>query len=378
MKILYLTNYLPIYNSPNIGAGLNITLDNIKKLNLAGNIVDVCALVNNHELEKIEEKKNQYVNQFNIFKITKTRKLVNAICNIRLPIFCAIRYDRRIKEYLEKNSKKYDLVLIDYTQNIEYAEDIKVKKYIIEHDVSFLGFYRKYKLESNFLKKIFYRIEAKRLEKYEKKKLNKFDKVIVLNQKDKKLIENSVKNIQIISPYYNKYNISLKKHEGINIGFFGAMNRVENEEAVIFFIEKIYPKLDKKIIKKIYIIGANPSEKLKKYASEKILITGFVEKPEIFLEKLDIGIVPLLKGAGIKIKTLEMLYAGIPLISSEVGVEGIEIVNKKEGYIYKNNEEFVEYLNILVTSEAERINISKNQKQFMELFNKQTLEIQDI
>lgn len=363
MKILYMTNYLPIQNSAYSSAGLNITLDNIKKLSLNGAIIDVCAIVNIKELEKTSEKSNEDINELKIYEISKFKKIKNIFLNLKLPIFCSIRFDERVKEYLNKKSLEYDLVLIDYTQNLAYADFIKTKKIIIEHDVSFLSFQRKYLYERNILKKIFYYIEYKRLEKYEKNMLEKYDKIIVLNNKDKKLLTGVKGSIEVIQPYFNKIKIEKKEHKGINLFFFGAMNRAENEEAVIYFIEKIYPKLESKV--NFIVLGANPSEKLIKYKTENIKITGFIREPKEYFEVMDIGIVPLIKGAGIKIKTLEMLYAGIPIVSSAVGMEGIEIKNKEDAFVYNTEEECIEYINILINSKELRDKFSINSKNFM-------------
>ncbi|VEH38292.1 Uncharacterised protein [Fusobacterium varium] len=86
------------------------------------------------------------------------------------------------------------------------------------------------------------------MKKYEETMLGKFDLVIVQNDKDYKLIEGKNRNIKILKPFFNKFLIEpRKRNKEINIGFFGAMNRVENEEAVIFFLDKIWKKIQKRI-----------------------------------------------------------------------------------------------------------------------------------
>ncbi len=58
-------------------------------------------------------------------------------------------------------------------------------------------------------------------------------------------------------------------------------------------------------------------------------------------------LIQIIKGAGIKIKTIEMLYSEIPIVSTVVGVEGILVDNGKEYLLAKNEKEFIEHIILL-------------------------------
>lgn len=350
-KILYISTFLPYKDSKFPAAGSNTTLNNIKDLYEVGNIIDYCALINENEYKNREECKNEYLNRIILFKITKLRKILNVLFNFTLPTLCSVRYDKRIKKFLKEKQKNYDVVILDFTQNISYIKEIdKCKKILIEHDISFQAFERKKENEKNILKKFLYNFEYKRLKKYEENMISKFDTIIVQNKKDFTLIENKNQNIKILQPFYNKFEIERSKNDNnINIGFFGAMNRLENEEAAIFFLEKIWSSVyDKNIY--FYIIGANPSEKLKNISSKykNVILTGFVDDVKKYFSLLDIGVIPLIKGAGIKIKTVEMLYSEIPVVSTTVGIEGILSEDKKEFLLAENEKEFIKNINKLI------------------------------
>jgi glycosyltransferase involved in cell wall biosynthesis len=102
------------------------------------------------------------------------------------------------------------------------------------------------------------------------------------------------------------------------------MSRIENYSAAINFIENSFP-LVKAIfpLTKLYIIGSNPPSNLIKLSSESIIVTGYVEDPSAYFERASIGIAPLLEGAGIKVKVLEMLEVGLYTIATPVAAEGI-------------------------------------------------------
>lgn len=351
MKILYISTFLPYKNSKFPAAGSNTTLNNIKDLYEAGNVIDYCALVNENEYQYREEAKNECLNKMILFKVTKLKKIWNILFNITLPVFCSVRYDKRIKDFLEENQQNYDIVVLDFTQNISYIKNInQCKKILIEHDISFQAYERKRSNERNILKKFLYNFEYKRLKKYEKEMISNFDTVIVQNEKDFNLIKDENKNIKILQPFYNKFEILRSDiNKNINIGFFGAMNRLENEEAVIFFLERVWNKILTEN-RYFYIIGANPSKKLKEISSKykNVILTGFIEDIKEYFSLLDIGVIPLIKGAGIKIKTVEMLYSEIPVISTTVGVEGILVEDKKEFLLAESDEEFINNIELLI------------------------------
>lgn len=70
-----------------------------------------------------------------------------------------------------------------------------------------------------------------------------------------------------------------------------------NEDAALFLIEEIYPLVKNKIDIKLYIVGQRPTEKIKKYQSENIIVTGFVEDIRTYIDKASLYISPLRYGS---------------------------------------------------------------------------------
>lgn len=371
MKILYITSFIPKKNADQ--AGINVSFDILKtiKENIKCDI-DLIGLVNNNQY-RVEDTKDIkcYVNEIEFLKTAKLKKIKNVVVNFSKPPIAAVRYDNRLINIIKSKFKNnnYDFVICDYTQNSGYGYLVKdispnTKTILIEHDVCFQGLERKLELCSNSLKKNFIKNQYNKLKKYETKCIKDFDFVITLNNKDGEIIS-KYSEVYILNPYINIMDLDKKEHDGINIMFWGAMNRIENEDAIMYFINEIWPNVNKDNVK-FYIVGANPSSQVKKLANDNIVVTGFVEDPKKIFENMDISIVPLRLGAGVKIKVLESLASGLPVITTSVGAEGIMAKNNRDILIEDDPSVFAKKLNNLINDEEKRKVISYNGKKAIE------------
>lgn len=255
-------------------------------------------------------------------------------------------------------------IILDWTQSALLAKDIR--KYFpqihitaVEQDVSFQAQYRLYKNEKNLIKKILRYVIYKNGKHCELKALNECDKVKVLNDKDKKLLEGFVpaEKISVIAPYYDI--LSAKTEYAQNdksIIFYGAMSRKENVDAVIWFIENVFNKLDGSY--KFYIIGNKPDPILEKYKSENVILTGFVEDVSVYAKNALCFVVPLLQGAGIKVKVLEAFAMAVPVLTNDIGIEGIAD-KAQDGSVYLHCATGDDYVKNIKLLDADK-NLSKS------------------
>jgi glycosyltransferase involved in cell wall biosynthesis len=263
----------------------------------------------------------------------------------------------------------FDVVIVEFPPLVLQSYLIKNKfpnsKLIASiHDVSFQSLERYLTTNRVWISKIKY---FKQFKKNEINNLKNFDLILALSKKDKELIETEIgktKEILTITPYFDKYEYTIIDKDGIF--FFGAMNRLENEKSIIWFVENVWINIKNKSLK-LYIIGGGVKKELVDFCLkfDNIVLTGFVADPTPIFNKSFAMIVPLQYGAGIKIKTLEALASGIPLISNSIGIEGIEVNNNKE---YLHSETASEWLKSieLISCNPELGNLlSENSKKYM-------------
>ena len=295
-------------------------------------------------------------------KMNMFNKIFNAVININKPSFFAIRSSLRFSYNLIKiiKTKKIDVIHAEYTSMGQY---IWIKRLfptvqfnLVEHDVTIQSYKRKENIKG--LLRYYWKWQTSLVYKCEKKYCQGADVLFTLNKKDKRLLMEIYNraDVQIIVPYYglnlNNVNRNVEKIPK-SICFIGQMSREENNLAAKRLI-KIFKSLEKNKDYKLYIIGAHPSNEVLACASKNIIVTGFVDIIEDYINKCEIAVFPLDFGAGIKLKVLLACGLGLPVITTDIGAEGID----EDGEVLilaKSNDDFKREITRLLNDE-EKIN----------------------
>jgi GT2 family glycosyltransferase len=185
------------------------------------------------------------------------------------------------------------------------------------------------------------------VEKKEKEKLVYMtsDVVFAVTEDDKKEIVKECKsiNVKILSNIHREERNEFK--DGNDIIFVGGFNHPANLDAALICCKCFKEFLEKtKTKSKLYIVGHNPPEELKKLASDDIVITGYVRDISEYYEKAKVLFAPLTWGAGIKGKICQSAMNRVPIITTDVGNEGINFIHKQDCLIANKEEEFIDCL----------------------------------
>lgn len=153
-------------------------------------------------------------------------------------------------------------------------------------------------------------------------------------------------NVDII-PNIHKFNKVNREHiERNSLLFIGNFWHQPNEDAVIYFCNEILPLIQREIPNLVfYIVGNAPTQKVKDLASETVKVVGWVPETTPYLERCHVSVVPLRYGAGMKGKVGEAMSSGIPVVTTPIGVQGMDIVNGKDILVSASGEDFA--LNVI-------------------------------
>ncbi len=332
-NLLYISAHLPSYKVPQ--AGQKTARDILESYKDEYNIYFI-TFVNEIENKYFDKEDFKFCMETYHFKVDNIKRFIGLIKNLFFPLNTVFRANLQVVKIVKdlQNRIKFDLIHFEYTSSAYYIDFIHQNclKVISEHDITYQSSERKYLL-SKGINKIFLKMEYLRQKKWELHVLALSDKILVHNSKDKKLLLKegvADSKITVINPYVNPFLKYVKRNkvQKNSILFWGAMNRRENIDAILWFSKKIFIHvLSVQPDSILYVVGTTPSRKISDLKSEHIFITGYVENPMEYFEKCEVAIAPLRFGAGIKVKVLEYLEAGLPVVSTSVGAEGIDDKN---------------------------------------------------
>lgn len=217
-------------------------------------------------------------------------------------------------------------------------------------------------IEFNFIQKWLLNREMRLVEKRELFVANKIKNGILLNSDEKNhlLKKNNLIKISIAKPLLKQTKIQPKFNrttiKNNNFVFIGSLNLPHNEAGLLAFFKNIMPLMAKKWPDfKLDIVGKYAGHQLINEVERwpnHIRMHGFVSDLSSMLEECCGMIVPLTFGSGVKLKTLEALSYGVPIVSTSVGVEGIDISNGKNCFVSDDWAEFMTAMLSLKNSEV--------------------------
>ncbi len=264
-----------------------------------------------------------------------------------IPRCVSFFYTQAMIDKLEQVLKKVnpDIVQLDFLIMTQYVKHIsRVPVFYTEHDMGLLDFNQSFHDRDLGDNERFF--EWKKLVRYEKKILDYFHSVIVLTQRDKKLIENLNKSVKatiiptgVDTDFYvpNVYNDTEEK----SLVFVGHYKHYPNTDAIVYFVNKIFPKIvEKKSNIKLYVVGSGLTKAVESLKSDNIIVTGEVEDIRKFLKRPNIFVAPVRLGGGIKGKVLEAMAMGVPVVASKEAVRGIDCFAEKYALVSDDTEVF--------------------------------------
>ena len=272
-------------------------------------------------------------------------------------------YTKKLINFINKTIKEAqtDIIQVEFYPCLHMVNYLpqNIKKIFIHHEIRFI---RNERLLSSI------RLTKKEESLYEKmkaqeiKELNCYDKVVTLTNIDKDILKkNKVTNNIVCSPAAINSQIREYASWKGKILLLGGYSHKPNVEGLEWFINEIACKQD--LHADIHIVGSGwPDKLIDSYKSKcinPIIYHGFVENLYDVAQG-SIMAIPILTGSGMRMKILEAAAMGLPFITTSVGVEGLEFMNKESCIIEDSPSEWIKSLQLLCTNEEIRKTIAIN------------------
>jgi glycosyltransferase involved in cell wall biosynthesis len=236
------------------------------------------------------------------------------------------------------------------------------------HNIEFEIWKRTAEEESNFIKKFYFKNLANRIKRFEFSIINSFDYLVPITERDEKLFRSfgNIKPTCVIPVGINIQNLVENVLNNKSIFYIGALDWIPNQEGLLWFIDQVFPEIIAKHNDIVFhIAGRNaPNWLIKKFEHKNIVYRGEINNAHDFIVNSGIMLVPLFSGSGMRVKIVEGLALGKPIISTSIGAEGIGISDGDNIIIADDNETFCKkLLELIENSEIVEL-LSVNARKF--------------
>ncbi len=286
----------------------------------------------------------------------------------RQPITVA-RYD--VPAYRQKfreliTDETFDLVHYEMFHTAQFHTETNLPGVLSQQNVDSEIWHRLCSETANPLYKFVYWTQQLAFQRYERLLSPKFNAVTCTSDIDATIFEqHCAENAIEIIPNgvdVTHYLPERSSETPAHLIYIGSMDWYPNEDAVGFFADEVFPRIQEKVPDVAFsIVGGNPPARVQKLAErEGVIVTGRVPEIKPYFAEATVFVVPLRIGSGTRLKILEALAMGKAIVSTTVGAEGLELRDGEEIFIADEPIAFADAVTRLLTDSDLRRRIGEN------------------
>lgn len=376
MRILQLTPQFPF--PPDDGGRIGIANIYYQFLEQGNEVEMVCMSrfpIEQNQIEKYRKKGSINIIEMDT-KNTKFRVISYFLKNKSL--YIEKQYSQSLAQKIESlvDMSSIDIIHADHSNMarvaIELSNKFNIPIGLRLHNIEYLIWKRFYEGLNRFSpKRIFIGQQYRLLKKLETKFITDADVSFAITNEDKRRAldispkANVVKASAGVDIEEWKPDYSVVK-EKFTLVIATTFNWIHNVNALQWFLDNVQPKLNSIFPSvKLKIIGKNPPARFDEFNSIGVEKLGYVDDVKPYFNKSQVYIAPLFVGGGIRIKILEAMSMGLPVIATDVSAEGIE-ATEDQGLIRANTiDEYVNQLVKLFNDDNLRAELGKNARNFI-------------
>ncbi|RIK54550.1 MAG: hypothetical protein DCC59_03685 [Chloroflexi bacterium] len=246
----------------------------------------------------------------------------------------------------------FDIIQIEDSHMSFYLDHlpaaVRAKTVLTFHDVNFHKHEKMSEVEPRRVRKIRTWLHGRMMRRWEPFQAQRFGHCVAMSQSDKELLlaENPGLRIAVLPNGVDtrRYTpLPFPEHTNRLI-YVGNMAYRPNIDAVTWFCRDIYPIIKAEYPKiEFWIVGKDPTPEVTSLAANGIRVTGQVDDLLPYYKDAIMCVVPLRAGGGTRLKILEAMALGRPMVSTTIGCEGIEARNGEQLFIADTPEQFARY-----------------------------------
>lgn len=245
----------------------------------------------------------------------------------------------------------FDLVHIEPSEMALYLEalppDAHYKCVLSFHNIASDQYTRLFHVEKRLVGKMRAWLHSRMMRQWEPRYAERFDRCITVSEADRRLLTTANPRLQVdVIPNgvdTRMYQPLPQESTSPTLLFVGKMSYWACADAVLYLCREILPHIRRMIGEvEMWIVGADPPPEVIRLGGDGVHVAGRVDDVVPYYSRSTVCVVPLRAGGGTRLKTLEAMALGRPVVSTTIGCEGLGVVDGEHLLIADSPEEFAE------------------------------------
>jgi glycosyltransferase involved in cell wall biosynthesis len=258
----------------------------------------------------------------------------------------------------------FDIVQIESSQMAGFVFDERTVRVLDEHNIEYELLQRMFLTERSASRRVYNRLEFLKFRREEIDSWRSVSGVISTSVREERIIgEIAPSTPTMVAPnavdieYFQPSAQTVEPHA---IVMTGLMHYRPNIDGARYFIEEVFPLILAVRPRAVfYVVGAGASTELKRLASANVVITDTVPDVRPYVHRSAVFVVPLRMGGGTRLKVLEGLAMEKAVVSTSIGCEGLEVVDKNHLLIADDQKTFADSVLALMDNPRLRLTLGK-------------------
>lgn len=242
-----------------------------------------------------------------------------------------------------------DIIWVERLQVAHWLRKYSAKMVVDIDDLESIKLKRQIELEPPSFLRWAQNIQQALLKKFELAAGNQFARLVICSKQDKLFWPEPIRNRIWVAPNgadERLFNFPRQPKHSNRLIFVGMLAYWPNEDAVLYFYHEILPLIRRELPDvSLWVVGKSPPKNLLDlHDGEQIHVVADVPDIAPYVQQSALSVVPLRVGGGTRLKILESLALGTPVVSTFIGAEGLDLENGKDLILANSPKTFADHV----------------------------------
>lgn len=302
-----------------------------------------------------------------VIKVHHARKPGRRLMQIALsplnagPYLQTVHESAAMQALVNEIAGNFDAVQAEFPYTAQYITHLPVMKVLDQHNVESEILRLSFRMEKNWARRANYFLQYRKMKAYERWVCGKMDAILATSEDDRRNLSALNRNVLTIPNAVSEVAQAAEDRANKLITFTGLMSYPANVDAMEHFAGQVWPLVRRgEPGARLLIVGRNPvPQVLKLNGVEGIEVKGNVPEIGAYIREASVIIAPLRIGSGTRIKIIEALAQGKPVVSTSLGCMGLEVRHGENILVADEPRAFADNLLLLLGDKRERLRIGR-------------------